>query len=135
MHLDKRTDHGLGPILILSDLLIFLFHLSLSTAVPLRLLRAVCRTPPFHGTEVLGVKVDDRVTGLFEGVARSLGCPEGRVIEAQTRGARGVDRAIGASEGGDVVCQALVEDGADGLGRRERCARMAGSARRRYGQA
>src|SRR5258708_3985207 len=53
MHLDKRTDHGLGPILILSDLLIFLFHLSLSTAVPLRLLRAVCRTPPFHGTEVL----------------------------------------------------------------------------------
>src|SRR5258708_19068795 len=53
MHLDKRTDHGLGPILILSDLWIFLSPLSLSTAVPLRLLRAVCRTPPFHGTEVL----------------------------------------------------------------------------------
>jgi crossover junction endodeoxyribonuclease RuvC len=39
MHLDERTNDLLGPIFILSDLLIFLSHLSLSTAASLRMRR------------------------------------------------------------------------------------------------
>jgi len=41
MHFDERTDHRLGSILLLPDLLIFLFH-------PLHLPAAQAHAPPRH---------------------------------------------------------------------------------------
>ena len=54
MHPDERTDHRRGSILVLPDLLIFLFHRSISAAPPPRLrLEAPIGPPPVHGIKAL----------------------------------------------------------------------------------